>query len=79
MTQNNETEQSRTGTEQETVEVEIDRVISDSSDLSMLGLEDIGEGCVDLVGEPSDAGFLPDRVSVKGTVEIERYVEKDTE
>ncbi|WP_435147201.1 hypothetical protein [Halobaculum sp. P14] len=53
--------------------VEVDCVITDGGDLSMLGTGTIGDACVSVVGEPNDAGFLPEKVVVRGELEVVPY------
>ncbi len=62
---------------QTTETVEIDMAVMDSADLSNIGLHHVGDAAVELVGEPSDAGTLPERVQVSGTLTVEPYEEGD--
>lgn len=50
--------------------VDIDTTVSDATDLSMLGSGTIGDATVDVAGAPNDAGHLPERVRVRGTLAV---------
>jgi len=51
--------------------VELDTVVMDSSDIANIGLHELAEALVEVGGEPNDAGMMPSRVRVFGTVTIE--------
>jgi len=52
--------------------VDIDTTVIDATDLSMLGTGQIGDGAVAVAGAPNDAGTLPERVRVRGTLTVTR-------
>ncbi|WP_135822976.1 hypothetical protein [Halostella litorea] len=56
----------------DTVTVEIDTTVADSIDLSNIGMVDVGDAAVEVVGEPDSAGTLPETVRVTGELRIER-------
>jgi len=55
--------------------VELDTVVMDSSDIANIGLHELAEALVEVGGEPNDAGMMPSRVRVSGTVTIEEVDE----
>lgn len=57
--------------------VEIDRVVGGATDLSMLGVGVIGDAAAAVGGEPSDAGFLPEKVRVSGRFTVTPESETD--
>ena len=72
MTSNVDAAEHGQGTDRESRTVDVDRHAIDSSDLANLGLHDVGEVAVDLVGKPDSAGCLPEGVRVTGQLTVER-------
>ena len=52
-------------------EVDVDEVLRDTQDLSMLALETVGEVVIDVAGEPNSVGDLDGSVRVSGTLIVE--------
>lgn len=61
----------------ESVTVDIDMMVSDAQDLSVLSYQTLAEAAADAVGEPRTGSF-PESVRIRGTLEVEREV-RDSE